>query len=105
MQNRKLLTCGITGVLLAGLLVTPVSAHGHHSQIKDTAKASKICSLCTEKDCTETGYHLHDDEVYCGFDHEQGYCDGSCGNSCEKQSKCETSTTKRSRRHHNGHHH
>lgn len=76
MWIRKLFTCGAAGILLAGIFVSPVSAHGHHVQ---TDCADKICSLCTVADCTETGYHTHDDEAYCGYDHDCGYCDGSCG--------------------------
>lgn len=96
MWIRRLLTCGTAGILLAGLLVTPVSAHRHHCQ---TDSASKICSLCTLKGCTETGYHIHDGETYCGYDHSCGYCDGSC----IQQNDCETPA--RSRGHHSGHHH
>lgn len=76
MWFRKLCLCGATGILLAGLSVTPVSAHGHHNQ---SNSAAKICSLCTFEDCTETGYHTHNDQAYCGYDHSCGYCDGSCG--------------------------
>ncbi len=76
MWMKKLVICGVAGVLLAGLSVAPVSAHGHHSQ---SDSAAKICSLCTLEGCTETGYHTHDGEAYCGYDHSCGYCDGSCG--------------------------
>lgn len=76
MWVKKLFACGAVGILLAGSLVAPVSAHGHHRQAEVT---DKICSLCTVEDCTETGYHIHDSQVYCGYDHACGYCDGSCG--------------------------
>ncbi len=75
MWIKKLFACGAAGILLAGSIVVPVSAHGHHRQAEDI---DKICSLCTIEDCTETGYHIHDDITYCGYDHECGYCDGSC---------------------------
>lgn len=99
MWIRKLFLCGATGILMAGLSVAPVSAHGHHSQAES---ATEICPLCTLEDCTETGYHIHDDQVYCGYDHSCGYCDGSCNNSCTKQNGCGSSV--RSRGHHNRHH-
>ncbi len=76
MWIRKMLTCGAAGILLVGLFAAPVSAHEHHRQAEET---DKICSLCTVKGCTETGYHIHDDQAYCGYDHTCGYCDGSCG--------------------------
>lgn len=76
MWIRKLFLCGAVGILLAGLSVAPVSAHGHHSQADS---ATEICPLCTLEDCTEKGYHIHDDQAYCGYNHSCGYCDGSCG--------------------------
>lgn len=83
MRIKKLLACGAVGILLAGLFVAPVSAHGHHRQAEDT---DKICSLCTVEDCTETGYHIHDNQTYCGYDHACGYCDGSCVKQSESKS-------------------
>ena len=99
MWIRKLLACGAVGILLAGSIVAPVSAHSHHRQAENT---DKVCSLCTVEDCTETGYHIHDDETYCGYDHACGYCDGSC----VKQSGSKSSSRSgHHSSHHNGGHH
>lgn len=77
MRIKRLFAYGAAGLLMAGMVVTPVSAHGHHSQTDTATKA--VCSVCTVEGCTETGYHTHDGQTYCGYDHECGYCDGSCG--------------------------
>lgn len=86
MWIKKLFACGAVGILLAGSIVAPVSAHGHHRQ----ADTDKICSLCTLEGCTETGRHTHDGQDYCGYDHACGYCDGSCvkqsGSGCSNRS-------------------
>lgn len=78
MWTKKLFAWGTAGMLLAAVSVMPVSAHGHyHNQAKVPADA--ICGVCTVSDCTRTGLHVHDQKTYCGYDHEGGYCDGSCG--------------------------
>lgn len=83
MRLRKLFTAAAAAVLVSVLFVMPVSAHhGHHRQ----AAADTGCPVCTVEDCTEEGRHLHDGEYYCGYDHECGYCDGSCGATAEKTS-------------------
>lgn len=74
---KKILACGFAGLLAAGFMVMPVSAHGHHAQT--TVPADQVCELCTVEGCVNTGLHTHDDQTYCGYDHECGYCDGSCG--------------------------
>lgn len=73
---KKTLMAGMAGLMLSALLVVPVSAHGHHRQSQTTTDTRY--PVCTVEDCTEKGHHLHDDEYYCGYDHEDGYCDGSC---------------------------
>lgn len=83
MRIKKLLACGTVGILLAGSIVAPVSAHGHHRQAAET---DKICSLCTVEGCTETGRHTHDGQDYCGYNHTNGYCDGSCVKQSESKS-------------------
>lgn len=80
MQSKKVFAYGAAGLLMAGMAVMPVSAHGHHGQT--VAAKEAVCAMCTVEGCTETGYHIHDGQTYCGYDHECGYCDGSCGNSC-----------------------
>ena len=77
MWIKKLFTWAATGVLLAGVFVMPVSAHGHHSQANTAANA--VCSVCTVEGCAITGLHTHNSTTYCGYAHAGGYCDGSCG--------------------------
>lgn len=78
MRIRKMSAFGMTGILLAALFVMPVSAHGHYHNRTD-ASVNAVCEVCTVEDCTKSGLHVHDDVTYCGYDHESGYCDGSCG--------------------------
>ena len=75
---RKSLVLVMTGILLAASAVMPVSAHGHHHNQTDTT-ADIVCEVCTVEGCKKSGLHVHDDVTYCGYDHESGFCDGSCG--------------------------
>lgn len=74
MYFKKLLAGIATAALVSALFVLPVSAHGHHRQ----AVSSTDCPVCTFEGCTETGRHTHDGYDYCGYNHADGYCDGSC---------------------------
>ena len=76
MHIRKILMTGAAGLVLSAFMVVPVSAHGHHYQSR--SETSYSYPVCTVEDCTEEGCHLHDGEHYCGYDHEDGYCDGTC---------------------------
>lgn len=73
----KVLAYGSVVLLAAGMMVMPVSAHGHHGQ--KTVPADQVCGLCTVTDCAVIGLHTHEDLTFCGYDHANGYCDGSCG--------------------------
>lgn len=93
MYIRKMLAAATASLLIASLIVMPVSAHGHHGRSRTTTTTvTTQCPVCTIEDCTEEGHHTHDGETYCGYEHSGEYCDGSCGS-------CET-TTKSSRSHH-----
>ncbi len=75
----KIFMSGLIGIACSVLFVMPVSAHGHHSrQTGCGADTDHLCEVCSYSDCTRTGWHVHDDVTYCGFDHEEGYCDGTC---------------------------
>lgn len=74
---RKSLVLVMTGILLSASVVMPVSAHGHHHS-QTVTPSDYVCGVCTVEGCDETGYHTHNDETYCGHEHECGYCDGSC---------------------------
>lgn len=75
---RKSLVLVMTGILLTASAVMPVSAHGHHHYNQTETPSDYVCGVCTVEGCDETGYHTHNDETYCGHEHECGYCDGSC---------------------------
>ena len=78
MWMKKLFAWGAVGVLFAGMAVMPVSAHGHH-RAQTVVPTDQVCGLCTVEGCAITGLHTHDTQTYCGYNHECGYCDGSCG--------------------------
>ncbi len=100
MRIKRLFAYGAAGLLMAGMVVTPVSAHGHHSQTDTATKA--VCSVCTVEGCTETGYHTHDGQAYCGYNHANGYCDNSCVGQSSGQSAGQG--VRQSGGHHSGHH-
>jgi len=77
MHFRRRLTAVMATALLAVLLAMPVSAHGHRGHHRQSA-ADTGCPVCTVEGCTETGRHFHNECEYCGYDHESGYCDGTC---------------------------
>ena len=43
------------------------------------AKCGGYCAaLCEVEGCVEAGRHTHDNVIYCGYAHENGYCDNTC---------------------------
>ena len=45
----------------------------------NTPNIDTSCPVCTVEGCQIMGRHLHENVPYCGYAHESGYCDGSCG--------------------------
>ena len=80
MHFRRRFTAVTAAALLAVLLAMPVSAHGHHGHHRQST-VDTSCPVCTVEDCTEEGRHTHDGHDYCGYNHADGYCDGSCVSS------------------------
>lgn len=83
MVIKKTLAAGTAALMLSLLVVTPVSAHGHHRQA--TAPADMQCPICTVEGCLEEGRHTHDGYDYCGYNHSCGYCDGTCVNTAPRR--------------------
>ncbi len=79
MHIHRRLTVLMSVAVLTVLMVMPVSAHGHHGHHRQQT-VDTSCPVCTVDGCTETGRHTHDGCEYCGYDHEDGYCDGTCVN-------------------------
>lgn len=75
MRMKRLFAAAMTAALISTLFVMPVSAHGHHRRVQTV---DTDCPVCTVEGCTEEGRHIHDGHDYCGYDHEDGYCDGTC---------------------------
>lgn len=81
MRMKRLLTAAMTAALVSTLFVMPVSAHGHGHYRQTRVVVDTVdteCPVCTVEGCTEEGRHIHDGHDYCGYDHADGYCDGSC---------------------------
>ena len=73
---KKVAAFGVTLVLSMTLTVFPAMAHGHgHGHRARTSTQDPVCSV---ENCSEAGHHYHDGDIYCGYHHEGGYCDGSC---------------------------
>lgn len=76
---KRSVILGAAGILASALLAMPVSAHGHHGHQADCGTyQDHLCEVCTEEGCVQKGWHVHGDSIYCGYDHEGGYCDGTC---------------------------
>ncbi len=67
-------------VLAAAILTVPAFAHGCKGRRVQTADTS--CGVCTVEDCAITGRHTHRGVTYCGYDHADGVCDGTCYALC-----------------------
>lgn len=104
MLRKKWMTMGLSVCLAAVLMTAPAYAHGHHSRghHSTTGRSCRVsvnagtaesvpgcpahaggsvdgsCLVCGIDGCTQTGHHLHEDAVYCGYPHANGYCDGTC---------------------------
>lgn len=61
--------------LTALALMVPAMAHGHHGGGR---RRQTQVTVCTVKDCDLPGRHVHNGVTYCGYAHEDGFCDGRC---------------------------
>ncbi len=127
MLNRKVAALGLSVLMSMSVVTVPAFAHGHHSgghhrravadcpvradaavtdgmtvpgcPVHDGSGAD--CPVCTIEGCTEAGHHYHNDEVYCGYRHGHGYCDGTCVQAGDPApSEPTPSTTRYYQRHH-----
>ncbi|MDE6993843.1 MAG: hypothetical protein K2P41_05375 [Lachnospiraceae bacterium] len=80
MWLKKAAALGMTGMLVSAAFVMPVSAHGHHGRQAAGCgyDHDHLCEVCTVEDCARVGWHVHDGSTFCGYDHVDGYCDGTC---------------------------
>ena len=81
MKKGKIALAGVVCTALTIALAVPVFAHSGHSHGYRNDSAQRVqtsVSVCTDTGCTASGRHLHDGWIYCGYDHENGLCDGSC---------------------------
>lgn len=77
MSLRKILVSALCAFCAVSLLVPAAFAHGGcHGYARRTVRP------CTVKSCTVMGYHYHNGVQYCGHNHGQGLCNGSCAPLC-----------------------
>ena len=78
MSVKKFLISALAAVCAASLLIPAAYAHGGcHSRSSRAARRAG-CAVCTVESCTLAGRHSHGRTAYCGYDHEDGWCDGAC---------------------------
>ena len=80
MRKTRFLAAGLAALLTAAVLVSAALACGHHS--RQAAGRTGSCQVCTVAGCTVAGRHVHNGVTYCGYAHENGFCDGSCHALC-----------------------
>lgn len=102
-MSKKYITVGAVAVLTMALLVPAAYGCGGHGRMTAGQSANEntnmiTCNVCTMEDCQIAGRHSHDGILYCGYDHADGICDGSC--------QVQTQTPVNTGRHHGhrGHH-
>ena len=78
MPIKKILVSALAAVCAFTMLTPAALAHGCHRRTQ-----SVQCGLCTVEGCQYTGRHTHGHATYCGYDHENGVCNGACAPLCE----------------------
>ncbi|MDE7170425.1 MAG: hypothetical protein K2O11_00920 [Oscillospiraceae bacterium] len=76
MWFKKFFPLTLAALCVLFLLTTAAFAHGCHGSARQTRSAR--CGVCTVEGCERLGRHTHGRTTYCGYDHEDGYCDGTC---------------------------
>lgn len=116
MRMKRIFTVALTAALVSTLFVMPVSAHGHGGHHRQTRTVQTVqtvqtvdtldteCPVCTVEGCTEVGRHTHDGHDYCGYNHTDGYCDGSCVTASASGSAASGSTASGYGHHRGGRH-
>ena len=81
MSLRKILISTLAAVCAVSLLAPTAFAHGGcHGGSRRTQPV--CCGVCTVEGCELVGRHTHGRTTCCGYDHENGVCDGSCAPLC-----------------------
>lgn len=83
MRIKRIFLLALACVMAVNLLTVSASAHGgghgvsgHHGQ--SAAPQQTVISVCPVDGCSIAGRHVHNGVVYCGYNHENGYCTGTC---------------------------
>lgn len=87
MRFKRVLISSLVCILTLSLLIAAASAHGgHHGRGGGRCgqRVQTSISVCTIDGCSVAGRHVHDGTVYCGYDHENGYCSGACLPLCSE---------------------
>lgn len=82
MSLKKILISMLCAVCAISLLAPVAFAHCGHGRGARGQVRTYSCAVCTAPDCELTGRHYHNGVMYCGFHHENGFCDGTCAPLC-----------------------
>lgn len=87
MRFKRVFFSSIVCVISLSMLVAAASAHGgHHGRGGGYGRRIQaqqtLVSVCTVDGCSLAGRHVHNGTIYCGYDHESGYCNGTCTALC-----------------------
>lgn len=98
MSLKKLLVSALAALCAVSLLVPAAFAHGCHSRRSTAQTAAPYrCAVCTVEGCELAGRHYHGSTLYCGHNHPNGLCDGTCVSLCQVEG-----CTLAGRHYHNG---
>lgn len=82
MRIKRALSFGLACIMAVSLLAAPAFAHGSHGRGGCHGQRARVqqtaISVCAVEGCSVAGRHVHDGVIYCGYDHEGGYCNGTC---------------------------
>ena len=84
-MHKKYIAASVAAVLSIALLVPVAYACGGHGRVAANQLADTnvtACAVCTVEDCQITGRHSHEGTLYCGYQHADGICDGTCRALC-----------------------
>lgn len=78
MPMKKFFVSALLTLCAVSLLAPAAFAHGCHGNVR----SRRTVQPCSVANCTITGYHYHNQTMYCGHTHGSGLCDGSCAPLC-----------------------
>lgn len=83
MSLRKVLITLLCAMCAVSLLIPAAFAHGGHGRGAGGRQTRAYqCAVCPVEGCELAGRHYHNGALYCGHNHANGWCDGTCVALC-----------------------